>query len=1070
MTERRRERKVVTVLFADLVGFTAQAETLDPEDVEAFLRPYHERLRSELERFGGTVEKFIGDAVVAAFGAPQAHEDDPERAVRAALEIRDWARDDESLELRIAVNTGEALVTLGARPEQGEGMVAGDVVNTAARLQAAAPTNGILVGETTYRATRHVIEYQEARPVAAKGKAEPVAVWKAVKARARFGVDVRQHGAAPLVGRERELDVLSSALARARGAREPQLVTLVGGPGIGKSRLVWELFELADADPELITWRQGRSLPYGEGISFWALGEMVKAEAGILESDAADAAAEKLAHTVAARVPPAEVEWIQEQLRPLVGLGASAEAADTRDQAFAAWRVFLESIAESGPLVLAFDDLHWADDGLLDFVDHLADWASGVPLLMVCSARPELLEHRPGWGGGKLNATMLSVGPLDDEDSARLIAGLVDRTLLPAELQAALLERAGGNPLYAEQFALLFRELGAVDDAPLPETVQGIIAARLDGLPPGEKALLQDAAVVGKVFWSGALGALAGGDAPEASSLHALERKGFVRRERRSSVEGDEEYAFRHVLVRDVAYGQIPRAERAEKHRIVAEWIESLGRPEDRAEMVAHHYSAALDLTRAAGQDGGRLVEPARRSLRDAGDRALRLNAFESAAGFYAGALELARDDGAERAELLLQHGISLFHAREEGESELVAASDALLAVGDVEGAAEAQTILVELAWKRLDQPLATERLERAREYVEDLPPSRVKAFVLSNVCRFLMLAGRNEEAIAVGTEALDMTEQLGLDALRANTLASVGPARVQLGDLQGVQDLEDAIPLAGNSPDALRVYSNLGAMVAQTGDLRRAERIYEEALSLSRRLGHGPSVRWVTGVQAENGFWVGRWDLLERVAGEYETAGEAGEPHYLLPTLLELRGHIRLARGDLDGALRDSDRALTLARSARDPQVLGPVLGSHVIVLFDAGRRDEASACLDEYLSHHAGWLYGLRAPSLWAGVQLGRRDDMVRAFDKVRSELPWFEAQAAFLANEFERAAEIYGRAGSAGDEAFTRLRLAEQLAQQGRRAEADEQLQRALAFYRSVGATRYIREGEQLFAASA
>ena len=345
MSERRRERKVVTVLFADLVGFTSRAETLDPEDVEAILRPYHERLRSELARFGGTVEKFIGDAVVAVFGAPQAHEDDPERAVRAALGIREWAAEQESLELRVGITTGEALVTLDSRPEQGEGMVAGDVVNTAARLQTAARPNAILVDETTYRATRHVIEYREVKPVEAKGKSEPVTVWEAGKARARFGVDVRQHGAASLVGRDRELDVLVSALARARGGREPQLVTLVGAPGIGKSRLVWELFEVADADPELIAWRQGRSLPYGEGISFWALGEMVKAEAGILESDDADAAANKLAQTVAARVPRAEVDWIQEQLRPLVGLGAAAEGSDTRNQAFAAWRVFLESIA-----------------------------------------------------------------------------------------------------------------------------------------------------------------------------------------------------------------------------------------------------------------------------------------------------------------------------------------------------------------------------------------------------------------------------------------------------------------------------------------------------------------------------------------------------------------------------------------------------------------------------------------------------------------------------------------------------------------------------------------------------
>jgi len=262
------ERKVVTVLFADLVGFTSRAEQMDPEDVRALLSPYYARLRAELERFGGTVEKFIGDAVMALFGAPAGHEDDPERAVLAALAIRDWVREEERIQVRIAVSTGEALIMLGARPSEGEGMAAGDVLNTAARLQAAAPVNGILVGERTYRATRRVIEYRQAQPVHAKGKKEPVAVWEAVQARARPGVELRQQPGAALVGRERELHVLRDALARVRAERTPQLVTLVGVPGIGKSRLLYELSQIADADAELISWRQGRSLPYGEGVSF----------------------------------------------------------------------------------------------------------------------------------------------------------------------------------------------------------------------------------------------------------------------------------------------------------------------------------------------------------------------------------------------------------------------------------------------------------------------------------------------------------------------------------------------------------------------------------------------------------------------------------------------------------------------------------------------------------------------------------------------------------------------------------------------------------------------------------
>jgi class 3 adenylate cyclase len=398
----REERKVVTILFTDLVGSTATAERLDPEDVRKILSPYYARLREEIERHGGTVEKFIGDAVMAVFGAPVAHEDDPERAVRAALAIRDALSNGE-LQIRTAVNTGEALVALGARPVEGEGMVSGDVVNTTARLQGAAPVNGILVGETTYRATRHVIDYRGARAVEAKGKSAPVKVWEVVGPHSAFGSDVEEKLRTPLVGRERERSLLADALARARTEESVQLVTLVGVPGIGKSRLVAELFSVVDADPDLIAWRQGRSLPYGESVSFWALGEIVKSHAGVLESDDADAAAAKLAATIESLVDDAqERTWLTARARPLIGL--DVEERVDRGEAFAAWRRLLEAAAEQRPLVLVFEDLHWADDGLLDFVDHLADWATTVPLLIVATARPELLDRRPNWGGGKRNA------------------------------------------------------------------------------------------------------------------------------------------------------------------------------------------------------------------------------------------------------------------------------------------------------------------------------------------------------------------------------------------------------------------------------------------------------------------------------------------------------------------------------------------------------------------------------------------------------------------------------------------------------------------------------------------
>src|SRR6185295_18059401 len=495
------ERKVVTAVFVDLVGFTRRSERLDPEDVRGFLAPYHARAKAELERFGGTVEKFIGDAVVAVFGAPTAHEDDAERAVRAALAVRDAISelnaDDPSLGLsvRIGAATGEALVNLNARPEQGEQLAAGDVLNTASRLQSAAPADGILVDEATHRLTENVIEHRESEAVSAKGKSDPVPVWEPVAPKARLGVDIAFRGGAPLVGRSDELNALLDAVGRSQRDRSSQLVTLVGLPGIGKSRLVWELFSALDADPEqYVTWRQGRSLPYGDGVAFWALGEMTKAQAGILESDDAEAAEAKLRAAVEYVLDEAEeARWVESHLRPLAGLGAGADSgSDHAAEALAAWRRFFEALAEQRPLILVFEDLHWADDGLLDFVDQMAEWATDVPLLILCTARPELLDRRPGWGGGKRNATTISLAPLSQDDTAVLVSSLLDGRLR-GERRGELLTRAGGNPLYAEEFVRMLAQ--ADEELPLPESVQGIIAARLDTLPPDEKTLVQAAAI-----------------------------------------------------------------------------------------------------------------------------------------------------------------------------------------------------------------------------------------------------------------------------------------------------------------------------------------------------------------------------------------------------------------------------------------------------------------------------------------------------------------------------------------------------------------------------------------------
>ena len=452
------ERKVVTALFCDLVGFTAASERADPEDVDRMLAVYAAMAQAQIEAFGGVMEKFIGDAVVGVFGAPVAHEDDPERAVRAGLAICEQAAElagmgEAPLLLRVGINTGPVLVRVGARAELGERLLAGDAINTASRIQSVAPQMGVGVGLATFEATRVVFEYEELAPASLKGKSEPVRVFHARAARARFGTDLTRRRDGPFVGREIDLALLKGVFDKSVAAQAVQLVTVVGEPGLGKSRLVAELFGYVDERPELVTWRQGRCLPYGEGITFWALGEILKAHTGILESDPPAVAMEKL-ELVLPDGP--EREWFRQRLLPLLGIEASSPAE--REELFTAWRRFFELIAERGPTVLVFEDLHWADQALLEFLEHLADFAEGVPLMIVGTARPELFERHPQYAAGLRNATPINLAPLSPAETARLVSALLAATVVPAELQQPILERAGGNPLYAEEFVRLLKD------------------------------------------------------------------------------------------------------------------------------------------------------------------------------------------------------------------------------------------------------------------------------------------------------------------------------------------------------------------------------------------------------------------------------------------------------------------------------------------------------------------------------------------------------------------------------------------------------------------------------------
>ena len=618
------ERKVVSVLFADLVGFTTRSDGADPEDVRAALRPYQARIRAEVERFGGTLEKFAGDGVMAVFGAPVAREDDAERAVRAALRVHeaigDLNAEQPALDLaaRAAVATGEAVVALDARADAGETLVAGDVVNTASRLEGAAPAGGVVVDERTRRAAGDRFTWEALEPLALRGKALPVPAFLVLAARSRFGVDLEAGGRAELVGRDRELALLTDVFERTVHGATAQIVTVVGEPGVGKSRLVSELRAHVDARPELVAWRQGRCISFGHDVAFWALGEIVKAEAGILESDEPERAAARLASAVDAAVDePGERDWLRVRLAPLVGLGGAGGGVG-RGESFAAWRRFLEAVAARRPLVIVVEDIHWADPAMVEFLDHLVSRTAGVPMLVVCTARPELFERHPRWGGGMRNATTIALDPLREDETARLVDALLVRAPLAASTRSALIDRSGGNPLFAEEFVRMALERG-IGDQPMPETVQAIIAARLDTLAPSQKAALQDAAVVGKVFWTGAVAAIGGREeAALEDDLLQLGEREFTRPARASSVADQTEHAFWHALVRDVTYRQIPRAARAAKHVAAAEWIERIAgeRVGDHAAFIASHYGEALALARAAGApDANRRPGRARRRV-----------------------------------------------------------------------------------------------------------------------------------------------------------------------------------------------------------------------------------------------------------------------------------------------------------------------------------------------------------------------------------------------------------------------------------------------------------------------
>jgi predicted ATPase/DNA-binding SARP family transcriptional activator len=952
----REERKLVTVL---AVGIGADTdEGADPELALAAAAPFHTEARREIESHGGIVERLTGDGLTGVFGAPVAHEDDPERAVRAALAIRSWVMDRRD-RVWMGIDTGVALVSLAPATQGGHPTIAaGRVLGTAQRMQTAARVNGILVGAQTHRATRDVFEYREAGMVEEKGGSRELRAWEVLGERSRLRAEAARQPTAPLAGRRHELELLVSALARVRNECSPQLVTLVGVPGIGKSRLVLELHHASEKDHPSVSWRRGRCLPYGEGISLWALGEVVKSQAGILESDTPGEAREKLSAAVADVVEDTpDREWITNRLAPLVGAQlAEASTAAQRDESFAAWRRFLELLARDRPLVVVFEDLHWADDTLLDFVDELADRALATPLLILCTARPELLERRPGWGGGKQNSLTVTLEPLSDDETTAILAAVLDRPL-DAPARRTLLARAEGNPLYTEQFARSQAEVGTL--AELPDTIHGIIAARLDGLSATEKTLLQDAAVVGTVFWLGALESIGGVSTRDAEDvLHALGRKQFVQRVRRPTIAGETEYAFKHVLLRDVAYEQIPLAARAAKHRSAALWIERISeeRVTDHAEILTHHYGRALELVQALGppEDRDALEERYRRSLLLAGDRALQLDVARAEA-YFGRALDLVPSHHPDRATVSARAAevASLAGRYSEAEQRYETAIGELRAHGRTVELGGAMVSLSAVCAFRGETLHARELLDDAIGLLEREAPGTELARAYAQMARRHTLAERWEEAVSWSERALALAERLDMKEVSVLALQYRGNARSGLGDLGGLDDLREAVRAGldhGLGAETARAYFNLAPVVWLAHGPVQGLELQQAGIEFGERRGVTGIVMLAKGQTLWPLFDLGRWnEAVDRaddvIAWDRQLGGS-----YAGAIALSSKALVRLLRGQLDEARPLAAESLTRGRRVEDPQILAPALAVSGMIEHALGESNIVVQLLEEF------------------------------------------------------------------------------------------------------------------------
>ena len=939
--EPASERRLVSILFADLVGFTSLSEGRDSEEVRELQTRYFDTCRRLVTLYGGTIEKFIGDAVMAVWGTPTATEDDAERAVRAALDLvaAVSALGDEvglpELRARAAVMTGEAAVTIGA---EGQGMVSGDLVNTASRVQSLAEPGQVLVGESTRRSTEPTVVYESAGSHELKGKAGLVPLWRALRIVSGARGSLKSQGLeAPFVGRDRELRLIKDLFHGSGDEKRPHLISVTGIAGLGKSRLSWEVFKYFDGLPQITYYHRGRCLSYGEGVTYWALADMVRMRARIAEEEQPATALPKLRETVAEFLTDEEERrFVEPRVAHLIGLevGSGYE----RDDLFAAWRLFFERVADVNPVYMVFEDMQWADDSLLDFIEYLLEWSRNSPISVVTLARPDLLERRPNWGAGRRNFTSMYLEPLSPAAMEQLLSGLVPG--LPEEARAQILQRAEGIPLYAvetvrmllDRGALVlegsvYRPTGPIETLAVPETLQALIAARLDGLPQEERRLLQDASVLGKTFTKRALAALTSLDEQELEPLlTSLVRKEVlgVQSDPRSPEHG--QYGFLQDLVRHVAYETLSKRERRARHLAAAAHLEStFAEEEEVVEVVASHYLEAYNAAPDA-EDADEIKSKAREMRSRAGERAASLGAGREAQRYFEQAAELT-DDPLERAALD-DRAARMAWRRGRGPEARELFGKAL-EIYEAESltrqAARIASVLAEIDFRE-EQRLteAVGRLEHALESLGNEEPDADVAGVAAQLGRFLVLDGQYEAAAPRLELALALGEALKLQEVFAQALTTKSVTLIRMNRLQEARLLLEgalAIGLENDIPSVvIRASNNLGVVFESLDNYTDCVSITDRAETIARRIGDRVWEAQLSGGSISGLVLLGRWEEALARGDEIAQLGVAHTIENLLVHLVELecwRGNLEQARMRLERAAHLKESESTEGMSA---------------------------------------------------------------------------------------------------------------------------------------------------------